>query len=187
MADLVIYCGKPAAGKTTNARHDGERYSIPVISKDTTNPDESRLADILADGPDDRDSPRYVRSVYTVTMRILGESAREFLDNDSSVIVDVPLLAEVAGWCHDGIDPADGIRHMWGISDDHDIYLVWHDIEPAKQYDRMVKRGAPADTAKLSDWGAYQEQLTAQLGDESGIREALLDFGHTIQTNLCSD
>lgn len=163
-----VHAGLPAAGKTTAARAEVTERGGLLIDKDRANPLESAMARAASGDPDDRDSASYCEQVYPVTLSLVGELACGVLRVGSTAVVDIPLLAEAGQAAAAGERLGERLGLLWGLDPDL-ITVVWHEVEPDLQHERMVERAAGRDREKLADWAAYQRQLAQQMPDRASI------------------
>lgn len=172
-AVVLVHCGYPAAGKSTAAVQDAARLGALLVDKDGANPCESEMSALLAEGPDDRDSDRYVELVYPHTMMMVGSLVRRVSAAGVPVVVDAPLLSEAGAAVVSGVPLSAVLGELWGVGDSVSVVTVWHEVDPDVQFGRMMARGLRSDVPKLANWSGYQGVLDAQVVDRVGVRDVV--------------
>ena len=158
MTRLVFFCGHSGTGKTTLAKRlihplmQRTKESFCFLDKDTLYGQySSAVMGALTGNPNDRDSAVYLQHLRNPEYQGLLDTARENLALQVNTLVVGPLSQEIKG--HYLKD------HQWlGVDPRTAIHIVWVSIDEALAYERIKKRGIPADDYKLEHWEEYRQR-----------------------------
>jgi predicted kinase len=143
---LYIICGNPAAGKSTYARKLAQKTGACLLDSDIVS--ETLIGTSLKTmgrNPDDRDSAFYKSTFRIPVYETLYKIARQNLAFNS-VIIAAPFTKEIRN-----PDWKIELEAKFGVL----VEIIYIQCSPEINYQRMKKRAAKRDEAKLKDWETY--------------------------------
>lgn len=150
----LLVTGPAGSGKSTLAAAVAGRVGAALLDQDVlTNPLVVIVADLLGAG-DDIDRPRLRALVRDARYAVLLDVAEAQLALGLDVVVVAPFTAEVSGtqaWA--------GLNTRLIAAGAGLVELVWLDAPASLLVERLTRRGAARDRAKLTDERALQQFL----------------------------
>lgn len=144
---LILLAGHAGVGKSTLATFlcQANPGWVP-LDKDTLTGPLTRAAMTAINGnPHDRETAGYVQQVRPAEYQALCETAIHAASFGATVIATAPWVAQLADrrW----------VEHLEVdcLVAEVKLHGVWVHCEPCEHRDRIVRRGASRDTAKISD------------------------------------
>lgn len=183
----IIVSGLPGSGKSTFTKKlesaIGARNCF-VIDKDTVNPIEPKLTELLTGDEFDRDSSIYAEKVLPHTIKLLCETARAAQTSGLTVIIDAPFLAEAENSLQQNTPLSDYIRNKYNLPID---YAVFISADDKVRHSNMKNRGRLVDQPKLDDWDNYVQKTATHLNYPDSLCDIRIHHGKTQSTYVINE